>query len=55
MSEIRAKRTFPEEIGGKYITLETCIEESMKKTSKIESGRCKILVILQLHAAKSLP
>ena len=30
-AEIRAEWPFPEEIGGKYITLEMCVEESMEK------------------------
>lgn len=30
-AEIRAKWPFPEEIGGKYITLEMCVKESMEK------------------------
>lgn len=51
-AEIRAKQPFPEEKGGKYITLETGVEESMEKTGKIETDRFKILVTLQPHAAK---
>lgn len=37
-AEIRVKQPFPEELGGKYVTLETGVEESTEKVGETESG-----------------